>query len=109
MPILYGLSRPGAEAIVPQVVVLGITRELGPVIAGLMIAGRVAAEGPLDEIARRESLDPTEADMDQEIGRYAERSGRSSAGRPRSGSRPDAASEWSRTTDPREAARGELG
>jgi phospholipid/cholesterol/gamma-HCH transport system permease protein len=28
---------------VPQIVVLGITRELGPVIAGLMVAGRVAA------------------------------------------------------------------
>ena len=27
----------------PQIVVLGITRELGPVIAGLMVAGRVAA------------------------------------------------------------------
>jgi phospholipid/cholesterol/gamma-HCH transport system permease protein len=28
---------------VPNIVVLGITRELGPVIAGLMVAGRVAA------------------------------------------------------------------
>ena len=27
----------------PNIVVLGITRELGPVIAGLMVAGRVAA------------------------------------------------------------------
>ena len=27
----------------PQVVVLAVTRELGPVIAGLMIAGRVGA------------------------------------------------------------------
>src|SRR5438067_11975858 len=36
-------NRFGAEAIVPQVVVLGITRGLAPVIAGLMIAGRVAA------------------------------------------------------------------
>ena len=38
-----GGNRFGAEAIVPQVVVLGITRELGPVIAGLMVSGRVAA------------------------------------------------------------------
>jgi phospholipid/cholesterol/gamma-HCH transport system permease protein len=33
----------GAEALVPTVVVLGITRELGPVMAGLMVAGRVSA------------------------------------------------------------------
>ena len=33
----------GAESLVPQIVVLGITRELGPVMAGLMVAGRVAA------------------------------------------------------------------
>jgi phospholipid/cholesterol/gamma-HCH transport system permease protein len=33
----------GAETLVPTVVVLGITRELGPVMAGLMVAGRVAA------------------------------------------------------------------
>src|ERR1700712_1627944 len=41
--IYLGGNRYGAEAIVPQIVVLGITRELGPVIAGLMVAGRVAA------------------------------------------------------------------
>ena len=33
----------GAESLVPQIVVLGITRELGPVMAGLMVAGRVSA------------------------------------------------------------------
>lgn len=33
----------GAETLVPQIVVLGITRELGPVMAGLMVAGRVSA------------------------------------------------------------------
>jgi phospholipid/cholesterol/gamma-HCH transport system permease protein len=43
LQIYLGGNRFGAEAIVPQVVVLGITRELGPVIAGLMIAGRVGA------------------------------------------------------------------
>jgi phospholipid/cholesterol/gamma-HCH transport system permease protein len=32
-----------AETLVPQIVVLGITRELGPVMAGLMVAGRVSA------------------------------------------------------------------
>jgi phospholipid/cholesterol/gamma-HCH transport system permease protein len=43
LQIFIGGSRYGAEAFVPQIVVLGITRELGPVIAGLMVAGRVAA------------------------------------------------------------------
>ena len=40
---IWAATAIGAEAIVPQIVVLGITRELGPVIAGLMVAGRVAA------------------------------------------------------------------
>lgn len=43
LQIYIGSDRYGAEAFVPQIVVLGITRELGPVIAGLMVAGRVAA------------------------------------------------------------------
>ncbi|HUJ47512.1 MAG TPA: ABC transporter permease [Rhizomicrobium sp.] len=43
LQIYIGGNRYGAEAFVPQIVVLGITRELGPVIAGLMLAGRVAA------------------------------------------------------------------
>ena len=43
LQIYLGGNRFGAESIVPQVVVLAVTRELGPVIAGLMIAGRVAA------------------------------------------------------------------
>ena len=43
LQIYLGGNRYGAEAIVPQIVVLGICRELGPVIAGLMVAGRVAA------------------------------------------------------------------
>ena len=43
LQIYIGGSRYGAEAFVPQIVVLGITRELGPVIAGLMVAGRVSA------------------------------------------------------------------
>ena len=37
LQIYLGGNRYGAEAIVPQIVVLGITRELGPVIAGLMV------------------------------------------------------------------------
>ena len=41
--IYEGGSRYGAEQFVPNVVVLGITRELGPVITGLMLAGRVSA------------------------------------------------------------------
>src|ERR1700742_3256804 len=43
LQIYLGGNRYGAEAIVPQIVVLGITRELGPGIGGLMVAGRVAA------------------------------------------------------------------
>src|SRR6202161_4501006 len=43
LQIYLGGNRYGAEAIVPQIVGLGITRELGPVIAGLMVAGRVRA------------------------------------------------------------------
>ena len=43
LQIYIGGNRYGAETFVPQIVVLGITRELGPVIAGLMVAGRVAA------------------------------------------------------------------
>jgi phospholipid/cholesterol/gamma-HCH transport system permease protein len=43
LQIFMGGDRYGAEAFVPQIVVLGITRELGPVMAGLMVAGRVSA------------------------------------------------------------------
>lgn len=38
-----GFSRFSAESSIPTVVVLSITRELGPVLAGLMIAGRIGA------------------------------------------------------------------
>ena len=38
-----GLSRFNAESAVANLVVLSITRELGPVLAGLMVAGRVGA------------------------------------------------------------------
>lgn len=41
--IFEGGSRYGAEQFVPNIVVLGITRELGAVITGLMLAGRVSA------------------------------------------------------------------
>ena len=43
LQIYVGSNRFGVESVVPNIVVLGITRELGPVIAGLMVAGRVAA------------------------------------------------------------------
>jgi phospholipid/cholesterol/gamma-HCH transport system permease protein len=43
LQIYTGASRYGAEQFVPTVVLVGILRELGPVIAGLMVAGRVAA------------------------------------------------------------------
>lgn len=38
-----GFSRFAAESAIPTVVVLSMTRELGPVLAGLMVAGRVGA------------------------------------------------------------------
>lgn len=38
-----GFSRFNAESSIASVVVLSITRELGPVLAGLMVAGRVGA------------------------------------------------------------------
>ncbi|MFT5703420.1 MAG: phospholipid/cholesterol/gamma-HCH transport system permease protein [Rickettsiales bacterium] len=38
-----GFSRFNAESTIATVVVLSITRELGPVLAGLMVAGRVGA------------------------------------------------------------------
>jgi phospholipid/cholesterol/gamma-HCH transport system permease protein len=41
--IYVGGARFNAEQFVPNIVVLGITRELGPVLAGLMLAGRVGA------------------------------------------------------------------
>jgi phospholipid/cholesterol/gamma-HCH transport system permease protein len=43
LQIYIGGSRFNAESIVPTIVVLGITRELGPVLAGLMVAGRVSS------------------------------------------------------------------
>ncbi|MFZ4120738.1 MAG: MlaE family ABC transporter permease [Caulobacterales bacterium] len=41
--IYTGGQRFNAEQFLPNIVALGITRELGPVLAGLMLAGRVSA------------------------------------------------------------------
>ena len=41
--IFTGGGRFNAEQVMPQIVALGITRELGPVLASLMLAGRVSA------------------------------------------------------------------
>ena len=38
-----GFSRFSAESVIPNVVALSITRELSPVLAGLMVAGRSGA------------------------------------------------------------------
>ena len=38
-----GFARFSAESAIPNVVIISITRELGPVLAGLMVAGRVGA------------------------------------------------------------------
>ncbi len=43
LQIYIGGARFNAESIVPNIVALGITRELGPVLAGLMVAGRVSS------------------------------------------------------------------
>ena len=43
LEIYIGSARFNAENAVAQIVVIGIVRELGPVIGGLMVAGRVSA------------------------------------------------------------------
>lgn len=43
LQIYGGGSRFNAESLVPNIVALGITRELGPVLCGLMVAGRVSS------------------------------------------------------------------
>jgi phospholipid/cholesterol/gamma-HCH transport system permease protein len=43
LQIFAGGSRFNAESVVPQIVAIGMTRELGPVLGGLMVAGRVSA------------------------------------------------------------------
>ncbi len=43
LQIYVGSSRFNAESAVATIVVIGITRELGPVLAGLMVGGRVGA------------------------------------------------------------------
>ena len=43
LQIYAGGSRFNAESVVPSIVAIGMVRELGPVLAGLMVAGRVGA------------------------------------------------------------------
>jgi phospholipid/cholesterol/gamma-HCH transport system permease protein len=43
LQVYSGGSRFNAETVVPSIVAIGIVRELGPVLAGLMVAGRVAS------------------------------------------------------------------
>lgn len=43
LQIYAGGARFNAESVVPSIVAIGIVRELGPVLAGLMVAGRVAS------------------------------------------------------------------
>ncbi|MBR9844454.1 MAG: ABC transporter permease [Rhodobacteraceae bacterium] len=43
LQIYDGGSRFSAEAVVPQIVAIGMVRELGPVIVGLMVAARVTS------------------------------------------------------------------
>ncbi|MGR3661477.1 MAG: MlaE family ABC transporter permease [Paracoccaceae bacterium] len=43
LQIYAGGARFSAEAVVPSIVAIGMVRELGPVLGGLMVAGRVAA------------------------------------------------------------------
>ena len=55
-----GFARFSAESAIPNVVVVSITRELGPVLAGLMVAGRIAtttlAERSLNQNSPFETL-----------------------------------------------------
>ncbi len=43
LQIYAGGARFSAEAVVPQIVAIGMARELGPVLGGLMVAARVAS------------------------------------------------------------------
>ena len=43
LQIYAGGARFSAETVVPSIVAIGMVRELGPVLGGLMVAGRVAA------------------------------------------------------------------
>ena len=43
LQIFAGGARFNAEAVVPQIVAIGMVRELGPVLVGLMIAARVTS------------------------------------------------------------------
>jgi phospholipid/cholesterol/gamma-HCH transport system permease protein len=43
LQIYAGGSRFNAETVVPSIVAIGIARELGPVLGGLMVAGRVSS------------------------------------------------------------------
>ena len=43
LQIYSGSARFNAEAVVPQIVAIGIVRELGPVLVGLMVAARVTS------------------------------------------------------------------
>ena len=43
LQIYDGSSRFSAEAVVPQIVAIGMVRELGPVLVGLMVAARVTS------------------------------------------------------------------
>ncbi len=43
LQIYAGGARFSAEAVVPSIVAIGMVRELGPVLGGLMVAGRVSA------------------------------------------------------------------
>ena len=58
--IYVGGARFNAEQFVPNIVVLGITRELGPVLAGLMLAGRVSA-GIAAELGAMRATDQIDA------------------------------------------------
>src|SRR3546814_1166802 len=57
-----GFARFSAESAIPNVVVVSITRELGPVLAGLMVAGPVGASmaaeiGPMRVTVQSEAPD----------------------------------------------------
>src|SRR3546814_7387611 len=54
--IYVGGSRLNAQSAVPAIVVIGIVRELGPVLVGLMVAGRVSSSRSEEHTSELQSL-----------------------------------------------------
>ena len=64
-----GFARFNAESAIPTVVVLSISRELGPVMAGLMVAGRIGAAmaAEIGTMRVTEQIDALDDAVDQPV------------------------------------------